>query len=66
MNHASTQPTTRGASAQATTQGASAQAVAGLTLFLGLALVFTVGFAHSSTLHNAGHDTRHAMAFPCH
>ena len=57
MNHATT---------QSRSQGASAQAVAGLTLFLGLALVFTVGFAHSSTLHNAGHDTRHAMAFPCH
>ena len=39
---------------------------AALALFLGVALVFTAGFAHSTTLHNAGHDTRHALSFPCH
>lgn len=32
----------------------------------GAALVFTTGFAHSSLLHNAAHDTRHALSFPCH
>jgi cobalt transporter subunit CbtB len=32
----------------------------------GIALVFTTGFAHSAMLHNAAHDTRHALSFPCH
>ncbi|MGD1879401.1 MAG: CbtB domain-containing protein [Kiloniellaceae bacterium] len=32
----------------------------------GLGLVFLTGFAGSTTVHNAAHDTRHAMAFPCH
>jgi len=39
---------------------------AGLAFFLGVALVFAAGFSHSATLHNAGHDTRHALSFPCH
>lgn len=33
---------------------------------LGLAIVWTVGFAPLSALHNAAHDTRHSAAFPCH
>jgi cobalt transporter subunit CbtB len=33
---------------------------------LGLALVYTAGFANASTLHNAAHDWRHAHNFPCH
>jgi cobalt transporter subunit CbtB len=37
-----------------------------LCLFLGGALVFGVGLAQSETLHNAAHDTRHAIGFPCH
>jgi cobalt transporter subunit CbtB len=35
-------------------------------LILGVALVFLVGFAHPTVLHNAAHDSRHALAFPCH
>ena len=35
-------------------------------LALGSVLIFTVGFAHSSSVHNAAHDTRHTLAFPCH
>lgn len=35
-------------------------------LTLGLFIVFTVGFAGSSVLHAAAHDTRHSIAFPCH
>jgi cobalt transporter subunit CbtB len=35
-------------------------------LCFGIALVFTVGFASPSTIHNAAHDTRHALSFPCH
>ena len=32
----------------------------------GLALFFTTGFAWPSALHNATHDTRHALGLPCH
>ena len=35
-------------------------------LLLGLALIFVVGFAPLSAIHNAAHDARHAAAFPCH
>lgn len=33
---------------------------------LGLAMVWTVGFAPLSAVHNAAHDTRHSAGFPCH
>ena len=36
------------------------------TLILGLALVFLTGFSHSATIHNAAHDVRHSVSFPCH
>ena len=44
----------------------SRRVIAATTLLFGLGLVFLTGFAHSQTVHNAAHDTRHAMAFPCH
>ncbi|MFC4271698.1 CbtB-domain containing protein [Sneathiella chungangensis] len=38
-----------------------------LTMFiLGAGLVFLTGFAPSTTLHNAAHDSRHTLSFPCH
>jgi len=39
-----------------------------VALSLGLVILFGVGFAQGSNgaLHNAAHDTRHTMAFPCH
>jgi cobalt transporter subunit CbtB len=37
-----------------------------LTAFAGLTLVFLAGFAHASVAHDTAHDTRHAIAFPCH
>ena len=33
---------------------------------LGVVVIFGVGFANISVAHNAAHDTRHAMVFPCH
>jgi len=30
------------------------------------AMLFTVGFAQSATVHNAAHDPRHVQVFPCH
>lgn len=44
----------------------SRRMIAAATLAFGLGLVFLAGFANSATVHNAAHDTRHAMAFPCH
>ncbi|MGE0419097.1 MAG: CbtB domain-containing protein [Acetobacteraceae bacterium] len=35
-------------------------------LVLGIFVVFMVGFAGSSVLHEAAHNTRHSIAFPCH
>ena len=33
---------------------------------LGVFMVFGVAIAQPTALHNAAHDTRHAMTFPCH
>jgi len=38
-------------------------ALAGL---LGLFIVVFVGFSHLDAVHNAAHDHRHSMVFPCH
>ena len=37
-----------------------------LTAFLGMFVVGVVGFSHIDVVHNAAHDYRHSMAFPCH
>jgi cobalt transporter subunit CbtB len=33
---------------------------------IGLGLVWAAGFASAEMLHNAAHDSRHSLAFPCH
>jgi len=45
---------------------AETRVAAAFALMLGIGLVFTTGFAHPTTIHNAAHDTRHALSFPCH
>lgn len=35
-------------------------------LFIGLVVVYAVGFSSLPRAHNAAHDTRHASGFPCH
>ena len=42
------------------------KATCAVVFVFGAALVFLVGFAHASVLHDAAHDTRHGLAFPCH
>jgi cobalt transporter subunit CbtB len=37
-----------------------------LAVLIGLFLVWGVGLANPATLHNAAHDSRHALGFPCH
>jgi cobalt transporter subunit CbtB len=50
-----------------TTQIAAGRLAACAAAFaLGLVLIFLVGFAQPTVLHNAAHDSRHALAFPCH
>ncbi|MCK5090351.1 MAG: CbtB domain-containing protein [Hyphomicrobium sp.] len=44
----------------------SALIAAAVAFVFGVGLVFTTGFAHPTTIHNAAHDTRHALSFPCH
>lgn len=37
-----------------------------LALAFGLCLFLATGFAAPSLIHNATHDTRHALGLPCH
>lgn len=37
-----------------------------VALFLGVGLVWLAGFAYPESVHDAAHDTRHALSFPCH
>jgi len=45
----------------------SQRIAAGLVcVFLGASMVYLVGLSHMTTAHNAAHNTRHALGFPCH
>jgi cobalt transporter subunit CbtB len=33
---------------------------------IGLGLVYLAGFSPLASVHDAAHDSRHALAFPCH
>jgi len=37
-----------------------------MTIALGIGLIFAAGFSNAAVMHDTGHDTRHAVAFPCH
>ncbi|HKI96901.1 MAG TPA: CbtB-domain containing protein [bacterium] len=37
-----------------------------LAALLGLVLLYGVGLAQPAAVHNAAHDARHAIGFPCH
>ena len=39
---------------------------AAVALVLGFGLVWLAGFAYPESAHDAAHDTRHALSFPCH
>ena len=53
----------RGLQANATT---SVLAQTSAALLFGLLIIFAVGFAPMEVAHNAAHDVRHSLAFPCH
>lgn len=48
------------------TQAATSTTPIVFALFAGLMLLFVSGYAQATVLHDAAHDQRHAMAFPCH
>lgn len=66
MNSATHRNTAARTATTGATRTQTRRIVALATLMFGLGLVFVTGFANSATVHNAAHDTRHAMAFPCH
>lgn len=37
-----------------------------LAALLGVFVMGFTGFSHIEAVHNAAHDYRHSMAFPCH
>ena len=39
---------------------------AAVAAMLGLTILYVVGFAGSHVIHNAAHDARHSLNFPCH
>ncbi len=49
-----------------TAERSEARRVASVALLLGLGLVLLMGFAGPQVIHNAAHDTRHSLSFPCH
>lgn len=50
----------------ASTAVGSLRVAAILAALFGLVLIWGVGFAGPSAIHNAAHDARHSIAFPCH
>jgi cobalt transporter subunit CbtB len=45
---------------------ANVKLLCALVFMMGAGMVFLVGFSQTSVVHNAAHDTRHGLAFPCH
>jgi cobalt transporter subunit CbtB len=48
------------------TSSASRATQLALAALLGIFIVGFLGFSPMEVVHNAGHDYRHSMAFPCH
>jgi cobalt transporter subunit CbtB len=48
--------------------GARSQEMVGAAMaaLIGAFLIWGVGFSPIAALHNAAHDTRHSLEFPCH
>lgn len=53
-------------SAVGTVERSEALRAAVVALLLGFGLIFLTGFAYPEVIHNAAHDTRHGLSFPCH
>ncbi len=63
MTNASTK---HGAATSAAELNASKALPIVMVALLGVFIVGGVGFSHIEAVHNAAHDYRHSMAFPCH
>jgi cobalt transporter subunit CbtB len=66
-----TTPTPQTLAASAPAPAAAAATAGGLLPILaaagiGLALVWFAGLSHAQAVHDAAHDVRHSVAFPCH
>ena len=35
-------------------------------MLLGFVFIYGAGFVQTSAVHNAAHDARHSLGFPCH
>ena len=35
-------------------------------ILIGVSILAVIGFANPEVIHNAAHDIRHSMIFPCH
>jgi cobalt transporter subunit CbtB len=57
---------TAGSQSSATTLTASRAISIFAAALLGAFIVGGVGFSHIMAVHNAAHDYRHSMSFPCH
>ena len=51
---------------QISTDRLEALKTAFVAFLLGASLVYAVGFIDSESVHDAAHDSRHALSFPCH
>jgi cobalt transporter subunit CbtB len=49
-----------------TAERSATRLAAVMAALLGAFLIWGVGFSPIAVLHNAAHDTRHSIAFPCH
>ena len=41
-------------------------AAGAIAILMGTALLYTVALSPMALAHNAAHDTRHGLGFPCH
>lgn len=64
MNTHATRPVSTGIDAGALT--ATRAIPIFMAALLGIFIVGGVGFSHMQAVHNAAHDYRHSMGFPCH
>jgi cobalt transporter subunit CbtB len=62
-----TTQTTSGIRTQAGSSTRSQTMIAAfMAAFLGMFMIWGVGFSHIAAAHNAAHDVRHSNGFPCH
>jgi len=51
--------------AAGSTAAVTSKQIAGAFL-LGMVMLFGAGFVQTAEVHNAAHDARHSIGFPCH